>query len=99
GQLLIDSGIKSGCFSPRVPFVIDSVLTGKSAQLAGVQKGDTIVGINSLYSIFFQDVARELKKKPGEVVRLHVLRGGNTLTLAVGVSKEGTIGVQHAPMS
>lgn len=99
GQLLIDSGIKSGCFSPRIPFVIDTVSPGLPASLAGVLKGDTIVGINSYYSIFFQDVARELKKKPGEVVRLHVLRDGKSISLPVGVSKEGTIGVGHASLS
>lgn len=93
GQLLIDSGIKTGCFSLRVPFVVDSVLNNTPAQIAGLQKGDAIVGVNNLYSEYFQDIARELKKHPGKVIRLHVIRDGKGIPLSVGLSNEGTMGV------
>ncbi len=99
GQLLIDSGIKSGCFSLRIPFVIDSVSIGSQAAHAGLMKGDSIVGINNLYSVYFQDIARELKKNPSKVVRLRIVRDGNTQSIAVGVNNDGTIGVSHAALS
>lgn len=93
GQLMVDSGMKSGAFSLRIPFVVDSVLPGKTAMMAGLMKGDSIVGVNGLYTNFYQEITRELKKNKGKVVRMHIVRNGSTLALPVGVSPEGTVGL------
>lgn len=99
GQLMIDSGIKSGAFSLRIPFVVDSVIAGKNAEAAGLMKGDSITGVNSLYTPYYQEVARELRNNIGQVVRLHVVRDGQSIALPVEVSKEGTIGVGAMPIT
>lgn len=95
GQLLIDSGIKSGCFSPRVPFVIDTVFAGSLAMQAGVLKGDSLVGINHIGSSFFQDIAAELKRNPGKEMTLHLVRNGQPMDIPITTSEEGTIGVSY----
>jgi regulator of sigma E protease len=97
GQLLVDSGIKTGAFSLRIPFVIDSVSPANPAYHAGLLKGDSIVGVNGLYTPYFQEIAKELRNNKNKVVRLHLIRGGQTMAVAVDVTDEGRIGV--APRS
>jgi len=93
GQLLVDSGIKSGAFSLRIPFVVDSVVPENPAFHAGILRGDSIVGVNGLYSPYFQEIAKELRNNKSKVVRMHIVRDGNTLSLPVAVSEKGTIGL------
>jgi regulator of sigma E protease len=93
GQLLVDSGIKSGAFSLRIPFVIDSVVPGNPAFHAGLLKGDSIVGVNGLYTPYFQEIAKELRNNKNKVVRLHLVREGQTMAVPVDVTDEGRIGV------
>jgi regulator of sigma E protease len=93
GQVLLDSGVKTGAFSLRIPFVIDSVSPGMPASHAGLMRGDSIVGINGLYTPYFQEVAREMRNNKNKVVRLHVIRNGQTIGIPVDVTKEGRIGV------
>ena len=97
GQLLVDSGIKTGAFSLRIPFVIDSVSPANPAYHAGLLKGDSIVGVNGLYTPYFQEIAKELRNNKKKVVRLHLIRGGQTMAVPVDVTEEGRIGV--APRS
>jgi len=96
GQLLIDSGIKTGCFSPRTPFVIDSIMPNSPAATAMIQKGDKIVGINSIRSEYYQDIVKEIKKNPGKTTDVLVLRNGSEVNLPVQISEDGTIGVYQA---
>jgi regulator of sigma E protease len=93
GQLLIDSGIKSGAFSLRIPFVLDSISPGLEAEFAGLMKGDSVVGINGLYTPYFQEIAKELGKNKGKIVRMHIVRNGENMAFPVAVSKKGKIGV------
>jgi regulator of sigma E protease len=92
GQILLDSGVK-GAFSLRIPFVIDSVSPNMPAAHAGIMRGDSIVGINNLYTPYFQEIAREMRLNKNKVVRLHVIRNGVNIGIPVGVSKDGRIGV------
>jgi regulator of sigma E protease len=97
GQLLVDSGIKSGAFSLRIPFVVDSVIPENPAYHAGLLKGDSIVGVNGLYSPYFQEIAKALRNNKNKIVRMHVVRNGNTISIPVDVTSDGRIGV--APKS
>jgi regulator of sigma E protease len=92
GQILLDSGVK-GAFSLRIPFVIDSVSPNMPAAYAGIMRGDSIVGINNLYTPYYQEIARELRQNKNKVVRLHLIRNGVNMGIPVGVSKDGRIGV------
>jgi regulator of sigma E protease len=99
GQMMVDSGIKTGAFSLRIPFVIDSVMPDKNAFAAGILKGDSITGVDGLYTPYYQEISRELRNNKGKVVRMHVIRNGERLAIPVEVSKEGTIGVGAVPLS
>lgn len=96
GQMIVDSGIKSGVFSLRIPCVVDSVIPDKSAQIAGLLKGDSIVGVNNLFSPFYQEIQREIKNNKSKTVRLHIVRQDKNIPLVVAVSDEGTIGFRPA---
>jgi regulator of sigma E protease len=97
GQLLVDSGIKSGAFSLRIPFVIDSIIPSNPAFHAGLIKGDSIVGVNGLYTPYFQEIAGELRNHKNKVVHMHIVRNGASISVPVDVTDEGRIGV--APRS
>ncbi|MBL0315646.1 MAG: RIP metalloprotease RseP [Flavobacteriales bacterium] len=93
GQMMVDSGVKTGAFSLRIPFVIDTVEVGKNAYAAGILKGDSITGVDGYYSPYYQEIAREIRNNKNKLVRLHVVRDGQTIAVPVMVSKEGKIGV------
>lgn len=98
GQLLLDSGVRAA-FSERIPTVVDSVVAGSNAELAKLQRGDSIVGVNQLYSPYFQDIQRQISGNAGKTISLHVVRNGENIQLPVAVSAKGTIGFQPAPIS
>ena len=93
GQMLVDSGVKEP-FAPRIPCIIDSVITGNPAALAGLLKGDQIVGVDSMRSNYFGDIRKKIIASPNRSVALHVLRNGSEITLPVTVSDAGTIGFE-----
>ncbi|MCC6601030.1 MAG: RIP metalloprotease RseP [Crocinitomicaceae bacterium] len=96
GQMLVDSGVHRP-FAERIPFVIDSVLSGGSAIEAGVLKGDSITGVDHFYTPYFQDIQRYLKNNAGNTIALHIVRGGENIRLNMKVSAKGTIGVAPMP--
>jgi regulator of sigma E protease len=91
GQMLVDSGIRSA-FALRFPCVVDSLNPGMAAAAAGLQKGDSLVGVNQFYSPYFQDIQRKLQVNAGKTVTLHIIRNGQAQHLALAVSDKGTIG-------
>ena len=58
----------------------------------GLQKGDSIVGVNDFYSPYFTLVSKEIKKYPGKEIQLHVHRNGEPKTLTLTPSDKGIIG-------
>lgn len=62
-------------------FIVQHVLPGSPADLAGIKKGDELFRLNLLRakSITLSDVLRILQKKPGKKVRITVLREGKKL--------------------
>lgn len=91
GQMLVDSGVRAA-FALRMPCVVDSLAAGMPAQAAGLQKGDSLVGVENLHSIYFQDIQRQIRKFKNQIVRLHVRRNGESIQLSALVTPEGTIG-------
>jgi regulator of sigma E protease len=91
GQMLVDSGVRAA-FAVRFPCVVDSLTAGMPAAASGLQKGDSIVGVENLYSVYFQDIQRMIRKNKGKIIRVHVRREGNSLQYSVPVTAEGTIG-------
>jgi regulator of sigma E protease len=91
GQMVVDSNVRIA-FAIRFPCVVDSVIDNTPAKVAGLIKGDSLVGVNSFYSPYFQDIQRQIIKHKGKTITLHLVRDGRQIQLPVAVSNEGTIG-------
>ncbi len=78
--------------TPRTKFAIDSVVKGSNAQLAGLQKGDSVTAVNKVPVTFFDEFQAELLKYKNQKTDLTVKRHGNVLTLATEINKDGKLG-------
>ncbi len=83
--------------SVRIPFEAADFAPGSNAKKAGMLVGDKIIGINGQSTPFFDEFKNVVLSHKSEKVNVNVLRGTDTVTLAVQVSDRGLIGV--APKS
>lgn len=83
---------KERLYSPLVPFVVDSIANVAVAE-AGLQKGDRLIGIGEESLPYFNHYADRLSKLAGTTADVKVLRGADTLSLALPVNAEGKLGV------
>jgi len=83
--------------SVRIPFEAADFAPGSGAKSAGMKVGDKIIGINGQTTLYFDEFKAEVQKHKGETANVSVLRGADTVALAVKVSDRGLIGV--APKS
>jgi regulator of sigma E protease len=81
--------------SVGIPTVVKKLATGSNAEKAGLQVNDTIIGVDSVATTFFQLFQKELSTKKEKTVTLQVLRKNDTLQLPVDVTKAGTIGFER----
>lgn len=95
GQVLIDSNVRGGAFSLRVPYIVDSLATGMPAASSGLMAGDQVIAVNDVSSNFFQDIATEIRKHPGDSITLLIKRGEQELSYRIQVNTEGVIGVYN----
>jgi regulator of sigma E protease len=68
---------------PFVGPVIGEVLAGMPAQQAGLRSGDTVVALEGKPVLTWDDLAEGIHKRPGQVTRLDIKRGQETLTVAI----------------
>ena len=80
-------------FDLALPFVVDSIMDSSPNRLAGLQRGDRIVGVDSLETPYLQDAQKVLRAHPGERMPVTVVRGGDTLQLALQTDTLGMLGV------
>ena len=98
---LLDLGNDTPFMQYRIPAVIDSVLPGSAAALAGVQCGDSITsiagkGINSWYKLMS---ALEGAKEKGEnTVEIAAIRDGEEVMLTANVDSTYKLGVMPRDM-
>mgnify|MGYP001333541026 CR=1 FL=1 len=87
-------------YSPRVPFVVDNFPKKSPAETAGIQKGDRIISLDGTPTPFFNDFFEIVAKnpKPETEVKVGLLRGSDTLSIAVMTDKHGKIGAGPAPL-
>jgi len=83
--------------SVRIPFEAADFAPGSNAKKAGMLVGDKIIGINGQNTTYFDEFKSAVQKHKNEKVNINVLRGTDTVSLAVLVSDRGLIGV--APKS
>jgi regulator of sigma E protease len=78
---------------PRFPFDVDTVLAGKGAAVAGIQKGDKIIAVNNSSTPFYQDVVKALKNNKNLDVQITLLRSADSITTTATVSEDGKLGI------
>ncbi|MBL8844063.1 MAG: PDZ domain-containing protein [Planctomycetes bacterium] len=84
-------GLATDAFAQEVGYLVtwgDKAATGKSAQAAGLKKGDVVVAVAGKSDFANEDHFQawfRLERKPGETVELVVLRDGQRRTLKMKV--------------
>ena len=97
-----DSILGSGekvLFSPRVPFVVDTVMAGGPAAAAGMQKGDRILAVDNANAQYYTDLREALGERKGKEVSMKVQRDSARIELRMTVSDDGTVGIGNQPPS
>lgn len=93
---LLDIGKESPFMQYRIPAVVDSILPGSAAALAGVQRGDSIVSIagKSIDSWYKLMAALEEAKATGNSnVNIAAIRNSEELALTANVDSTYKLGV------
>lgn len=86
GNIISNIGIH-----PRLPVwsaIIDSVIEGEPAALAGLRSGDKVIAVNEQDIKDWRDWVRYLRKRPGEQVQVSILRDGEYLQLSLVVGNK-----------
>lgn len=78
---------------PRFPFDVDTVITGKAAEKAGVLKGDKILAVNGIPTIYFQDFVKVLQNNKNLGIKISLIRNNDTLVKTAQVDETGKIGI------
>ena len=92
GRVLNDAGM----FGLAIPFVVDTTLAGSVNSC--LIRGDQIVEADGTVTPYVQDVQKVLRQHLGEAVPVTVIRGGDSLAMALQVDSTGMIGVYlHSP--
>ena len=81
-----------GYFTTRLPIVIGSITPKGNAEIAGLQKGDQIVGINNVKVGYFDELSAVLNQNKDKSVTVEVIRNNIPQNVEVKVSKEGKLG-------
>ncbi len=87
----------SNFVSLRFPAIVDAFSKNSNAKKAGLEKGDRIVGLDSIATPYFQDFQREVRKRKNSTIQVKVVRGDKPLSIPVQVNEEGFIG--FAPLA
>lgn len=80
-------------FSPLIPFYADTIIPGTGAMDSDLQKGDLIIAINGIPSMYFNTFKKEIQNFKSQEIELSVIRNRDTVSFPVMVSAEATIGV------
>jgi regulator of sigma E protease len=80
-------------FTPLIPFYADTILPDGTAANSDLRKGDLILAINGIPSMYFNTFKKEIQQFKDQEINLSVLRNNDTLSFPVMVSAEATIGV------
>lgn len=92
-QSVMELSEQTDFLSPRLPFVVESVVEGMSAAEAGLKSGDKVVSVNGEPMCFYDQIAPVLDSASGSSVTLTLEDG---TTHPVMVDDNGKIGVSLA---
>ena len=93
-EKLLEANPRSPLLSPRIPFVVDSVLKGSPANMAGITRGDTILGVDSTSNMMLMEMAQYIQSRKGDTINLWVAQANGELKSKMVVTDtSGRIGV------
>ena len=81
--LVVSTGLFVGYGRAYIPAVVDSVVAGRPAEAAGLQKGDSIVAVNGEAVQRWTQVTERISESAGQELTLDVIRRGNPVTVRV----------------
>jgi regulator of sigma E protease len=81
--IVVSTGIYLSAGRRYVPAVIDSVVAGKPAAAAGLQRGDSVMAINGAAVRTWSDVIAAISASPEKPLFMDVSRAGATVTLTM----------------
>lgn len=80
--------------SPRITGAeIDSILIGKQANKAGLQKGDKIVSINDKVFQYNDEFISEIKNHINDSIKINIVRNNTPIVIKAKTDKEGKLGI------
>ena len=79
------------------PFVVEEVMPGYPAAQAGLLKGDSLVGLDTLPIFLYYDFQEEFRYAKNKEIKLHFYRNEDLQTVSLFVNEEGKIGVTVNP--
>jgi regulator of sigma E protease len=77
----------------RYPFMVESVSNGSPAKTAGLEAGDSIVGVNGTTGMASTDISKVLADNKEKEITLVLFRKGQELSLPIVPNEFGKIGV------
>lgn len=89
---------KQPLVEPRIPFTIELIAPGNPADKAGIKKGDQIVAVNGMSTIYFQDATKLFRKNKNKAIDVTLLRGTDTIHVKPVLTETGTLGVKNKPL-
>ena len=84
---------EKGVMSYRMPFVIDTVVSGSLASKAGLRAGDSLVAVNGKLIDMQQEVIREFSDNKGKMMSFEYFRGGTHYRTTLKMGADGKLGV------
>mgnify|MGYP006051535177 FL=1 len=87
-----ESGGYKGLHCEFIPYVVNTV-ESESAKASGITEGDRIIAINGTATPYFRADSELLTSARGTTATVDVVRGVDTLALAVPISDEGLMGI------
>ena len=81
--LVVSTGLFVGYGRAYIPAVVDSVVAGRPAERAGLQRGDSIVAVDGTPVRRWDEVTRRISTSAGQEIALDVVRGGQNVTVRV----------------
>lgn len=80
---------------PRMPFYAGEFPKNSAAKIAGIQKDDRIISLDTIKTPYFDQFKNNIKSFAGKTVNIGVIRGRDTIFCNTKVSPEGLIGVAN----
>lgn len=82
-SIVVATGIFAVYGKRDAPTVIDTLVAGKPAQLAGIQRGDSVVSVNGVPMHSWTEIIAQVGNDTGHTVRFEIARGSQRLSFDI----------------